>query len=139
MSNILSYLALVLFFQKITANSFFYFLVFHMERLVTALLWNMHEYRQTILFYVALWFFCGFLYRWIARKLFSGSVRGVKKNIQYFWRLERALIWVLLLLVTLTTSMSPWLLFFAGFCFFEAMFSRCGFYAAIGKNTCPLE
>lgn len=33
----------------------------------------------------------------------------------------------------------PKTIFFSGFAFFEAIFSWCGFYATIGKNTCPVE
>jgi len=39
----------------------------------------------------------------------------------------------------ITTTWSPILIFFSGFAFFEAIFSWCGFYAAMGKNTCPVE
>jgi hypothetical protein len=31
------------------------------------------------------------------------------------------------------------LIFFSGFALFEALFSWCGFYAALGKSTCPIE
>ncbi|MBE0478149.1 DUF2892 domain-containing protein [Candidatus Aerophobetes bacterium] len=33
---------------------------------------------------------------------------------------------------------NPVVLFFAGFCFFQAIWSWCGLYATIGKNTCPV-
>uniref|UniRef100_A0A7C4TJD9 DUF2892 domain-containing protein n=1 Tax=candidate division WWE3 bacterium TaxID=2053526 RepID=A0A7C4TJD9_UNCKA len=31
------------------------------------------------------------------------------------------------------------LFIFGLFCFFQATFSWCAFYALIGKNTCPIE
>jgi len=34
---------------------------------------------------------------------------------------------------------NPLLIFISGFCTFETIFSWCGFYAAIGKNSCPLN
>jgi len=94
-------------------------------------------HRQFIVLMVALGFLCWFVVRWWARKLFVWSVRGTKQNIQTYGRLLRGISWVLLLLVALVTDMNPWLLFFAWFCFFQAWFSRCGFYAAIGKSSCP--
>lgn len=80
------------------------------------------------------WFF----YRWILKKTFSGTIRWSSKNIKTTGRLLRWLAWIALFVVAITTSRSPWLLFFSWFCFFEAIFSRCGFYAAIGKSSCPL-
>ena len=41
-------------------------------------------------------------------------------------------------LLAITTTWSPILIFFSGFALFEAIFSWCGFYAAMGKNTCPV-
>jgi hypothetical protein len=84
-------------------------------------------------------FIVGFLYRAILKKFATHSPRGVAKNIGKPDRLLRAVIGLALLLWAITTSWSPILLFFSGFCLFEAIFSWCGFYAAIGKNTCPLE
>lgn len=64
---------------------------------------------------------------------------GVAQNIGKPDRLLRVAIGVGLLLWAITTTWSPILIFFSGFAFFEAIFSWCGFYAAIGKNTCPVE
>lgn len=91
-----------------------------------------------ILIMYALAFAFGFLYRFILKKFAKGSVRGVHKNIAKSDRLVRLVIAIGLLLWAITTSWSPWLLFFSGFALFEAIFSWCGFYAAIGKNSCPI-
>jgi len=73
----------------------------------------------------------------ILKKFATGEVRRVHKNIGKYDRALRLAIWLGLLLWAITTSWSPWLLFFSGFALFEALFSWCGFYAAIGKKTCP--
>jgi hypothetical protein len=84
-------------------------------------------------------FLFGFLYRTILKKFAKGSVRGVAQNISKPDRLLRLAIGVGLLLWAITTTWSPILIFFSGFAFFEAIFSWCGFYAALGRNTCPVE
>lgn len=83
-------------------------------------------------------FIAGFIYRSILKKFAKGTARGVHKNIGKGDRLIRLAIWLGLLLWAITTTWSPILLFFSGFTLFEAIFSWCGFYAAIGKNNCPL-
>ena len=87
---------------------------------------------------IALGFLFGFVYRAIL-KYFAGkqSIRGRTNNIGTSDRLLRALFGVGLLIWALLSA-SPLLFVFAGFCFFEALFSWCGFYAALGKSTCPL-
>ena len=92
-----------------------------------------------ILIMYILAFAFGFLYRFILKKVAKGSVRGVQKNIAKRDRLLRLAIAIGLLLWAITTSWNPWLLFFSGFALFEASFSWCGLYAALGKNTCPVE
>ncbi len=82
-------------------------------------------------------FIVGFIYRTILKKFAKNSPRGVARNIGKPDRLLRAVIGVALLLWAITTTWSPILIFFSGFAFFEAIFSWCGFYAAMGKNTCP--
>jgi len=82
-------------------------------------------------------FIFGFLYRFILKKFASSTARGVQKNIGKYDRAIRLAIALALLFLAVTTSWSPWLLFFSGFALFEAIFSWCGFYAALGKNTCP--
>ncbi len=84
-------------------------------------------------------FIIGFVYRYILKQATKGTVRGVHKNIGKNDRILRFVLGIVLLLWAITTTWSPILIFFSGFCFFEAIFSWCGFYAALGKNTCPIE
>lgn len=84
-------------------------------------------------------FIFGLVYRTVLRKMAKHSVRGVAMNIGKPDRLLRAAIGVALLAWAITTSWHPLILFFSGFAIFEAIFSWCGLYAALGKNTCPLE
>ncbi|MEN9582578.1 MAG: hypothetical protein RL641_532 [Candidatus Parcubacteria bacterium] len=84
-------------------------------------------------------FIVGFIYRAILKKFARRSAHGAPKNIGKKDRLIRVAIGVGLLLWAITTTWSPILVFFSGFAFFEAIFSWCGFYAAMGKNTCPVE
>lgn len=81
----------------------------------------------------------GFSYRALLKRFARGTVRGVEQNIGKPDRLLRFSLGVGLLLLAITTTWSPLLLFFSGFCFFEAAFSWCGFYAALGRSTCPIE
>jgi len=90
-----------------------------------------------ILIMYILAFVFGFLYRFALKKFAKGSLRGVHKNIGKHDRTVRFALWVGLLLLAITTSWNPLLLFFSGFALFEALFSWCGLYAALGKNTCP--
>lgn len=80
----------------------------------------------------------GLVYRFVLQRIAKGTVRGVHKNIGRSDRLLRLAIGVGLLLWAITTTWSPILIFFSGFALFEALFSWCGFYAALGKNTCPV-
>jgi hypothetical protein len=86
----------------------------------------------------ALAFIAGFIYRFIVKKFARTSARKVHKNIGKPDRLLRVTIGLGLFLWAVTTSWSPILFFFSGFAFFEAIFSWCGFYAALGKNTYPI-
>lgn len=83
-------------------------------------------------------FIFGFIYRALMKKFAANSTRGLTQNIGKGDRLVRLGLSIILLLWAITTSWSPWLIFFSGFTFFEAIFSWCGFYAAIGRSTCPL-
>lgn len=88
---------------------------------------------------VLLGFLFGFVYRLIHKKLSKISPAVKKgKNIGKSDRLLRALIAILCLAFGLY-SWSIILFFFAGFCFFEAIFSWCGLYAIMQKNTCPIS
>ena len=84
-------------------------------------------------------FIFGFIYRAILKKIARNTARGASKNINKKDRAIRVFIGLAILLLAITTTWSPWLLFFSGFSFFEAIFSWCGFYAVLGKNTCPTD
>ncbi len=82
----------------------------------------------------------GFAYRFLLKKLAKqSSVRKASRNIGTPDRLLRLLIGIGLLVLAITTTWSPILIFFSGFALFESFFSWCGFYAAIGRSTCPIE
>lgn len=84
-------------------------------------------------------FMVGFGYRIILKKLAKNKVRRSSKNIGKSDRLLRFAIAIGLLLWAITTTWNPLLLFLSGFTLFEAIFSWCGLYAALGKATCPLN
>lgn len=84
-------------------------------------------------------FVFGIAYRYIVRKFAKNNIRKMHKNIGLPDRFVRTAIGLFLLIFAITTSWSPILLFFSGFTFFEAIFSWCGLYAALGKDTCPLS
>ncbi len=91
---------------------------------------------------VALYFLAGLLglvYRVLWRHFAKGKAGRAHKNISRLDRLLRLAIGLGLLLLAITTSWSPLLIFLSGFCLWEAIFSWCLFYAALGKNTCPLN
>ncbi|MFH1089339.1 MAG: DUF2892 domain-containing protein [Candidatus Uhrbacteria bacterium] len=81
----------------------------------------------------------GLLYRLLLKRLAKNSPRGFHKNIGRPDRLFRLALSLGLLLLAITTTWNPLIIFFSGFTFFEAIFSWCGFYAALGKNTCPIN
>lgn len=83
-------------------------------------------------------FIVGFIYRLVLKQFAKGTARGLRKNIGSKDRWFRFVLGVGLFVWAVTTTWSPIVLFFSGFCFFEAIFSWCGFYAAMGKNTCTL-
>lgn len=91
-----------------------------------------------ILVMYLLGFIFGLIYRSILKKFAKSTARGANKNIKKSGRLIRLALSLGLLILAITTTWSPILLFFSGFALFEAIFSWCGFYAAIGKNSCPL-
>jgi hypothetical protein len=83
-------------------------------------------------------FIFGFVYRLLLKKFAKGTLRGLHKNIGKRDRWGRFALGLGLLVLAIVTTWNPILLFFSGFCFFEAIFSWCGLYAALGKNSCPL-
>ncbi len=80
----------------------------------------------------------GFAYRFIIKRVAKSTVRGVHKNIGRNDRLLRLAIGIGLLLWAILTTWSPILIFFSGFCIFESIFSWCGVYQLMGKNTCNI-
>lgn len=101
-------------------------------------LWTVFGAGYVVIMMVAAFVF-GFLYRLALKKFARGTPQARPRNIGMQDRLLRAGLGMLILIVAVTTSWSPWLLFFSGFCFFEAIFSWCGVYAALGKSTCPIN
>ena len=83
-------------------------------------------------------FVFGFIYRIIIKKFAKNSIRKRHKNIGTMDRLVRFGLAIGLFILAITTTRSPILLFLSGFTLFEAIFSWCGLYAALGKNSCPL-
>jgi hypothetical protein len=83
-------------------------------------------------------FAIGFIYKLLLRKFAKNPAHGATKNIGKKDRLIRALLGLILIVWAITTTWNPFLLFFSGFCFFEAIFSWCAVYSALGKNTCPI-
>jgi hypothetical protein len=83
-------------------------------------------------------FVFGFLYRLIMRRVAKGP-RAMGRNIGKSDRALRAVLGLALFILAVTTTWNPLLLFFAGFCLFESLFSWCGLYAALGKNSCPIR
>jgi len=92
-----------------------------------------------ILIVFVLAFIFGWIYRTLLKRFARNTTRGSSKNIGTNDRMVRALIGIILLLIAITTTWSPWLLFLSGLAFFEALFSWCGIYAALGKNTCRVN
>ena len=81
----------------------------------------------------------GLLYRAILKRFAKNSPRGATRNIGKSDRLLRLAIGAGLILWAITTTWNPLLIFFSGFALFEGIFSWCGLYAALGKNTCPIK
>lgn len=99
-----------------------------------------------VLFILA--FIAGFLFRFIMRKFKNTKILSTpldsskiqkNKNIGKMDRWLRVLIGVGLFVFAIMTTWSPVLIFFAGFCIFEGLFSWCAFYQMIGRNSCPIE
>lgn len=82
----------------------------------------------------------GFAYRAILKKALKSKPQCGSKNIGVGGRILRASLGIILLaLALISDTWQPVLLFFSGFCFFEALFSWCGFFALIGKRSCSIK
>lgn len=100
-----------------------------------------------IIFVYILALIAGLLYRFIFRKISRKVLKDapatdpyiVKKNIGIIDRIVRALLGIGLLYLAIMTTWGFLIIFISGVCLFEAIFSWCLFYSAIGRNTCPVE
>lgn len=89
-----------------------------------------------IVFMYALAFGAGFLYRAIIKKIHpNNSKYGVHKNIGKKNRELRLAIGTGLFIIAISTIWHPFLFFLSGLAFFEVVFSWCGIYSILGKNT----
>lgn len=82
--------------------------------------------------------FFALLYRALMKTFAAKKPHGAVHNIGKRDRIVRLVVGIALLAWAMLTGWNWWLVFFSGFCFFEAAFSWCGMYAALGKNTCPM-
>lgn len=87
-------------------------------------------------------FIFGFILKFIikyvqTRRAIAGVITKTK-NIGTRDRLVRLAIGLALLLVAMLTTWSPILIFVSGIVVFQAVFSWCFIYQAMGKNTCPV-
>lgn len=93
-----------------------------------------------VLAYILICYLVGFiggvLLRAILKIAAGNSPRGLGRNIGITDRVFRLTISVLLSVWAIATTWNPILFILSGFTLFEAIFSWCGFYAALGKNTC---
>jgi hypothetical protein len=83
-------------------------------------------------------FVFGLIYHLIQRRISRGKHRLIH-NIGKRDRWVRVLLAIFLLLWAICTTWNPIIIFLSGFVLFEAIFSWCGLYAAMGRNTCPIE
>ena len=93
--------------------------------------------------YLFIIFFSSFLFGMVYRrvlKLFKSKdiTKRARNNINTLDRLARLTFGLILLIWGLSTN-SSFLIFFSGFCFFEALFKWCGFNAILGRNTCDIS
>lgn len=84
-------------------------------------------------------FIFGFLYRFIVRKFANPGNGKVSKNINTRDHVFRFVLSVALLLIAITTTWNPIILFISGFCMFQGIFSWCAINQLMGKNTCLAE
>ena len=81
----------------------------------------------------------GWTIRLSVRRFSSDTSRNQSHNIGVIDRIVRVLLGVTLLGIAIMTTWSPWLLLFAGFCFFESIAGWCGLYAMWRRNTCTIR
>ncbi len=81
-------------------------------------------------------FIVGFIVRLIFKIINRNKINKVGKNINKKDRLIRAVLGIALLLIAITTTWNPILLFLSGFMIFQSVFPWCIVYQFMGKNTC---
>lgn len=91
-----------------------------------------------VVFSLLLGVLVAFVYRSVLKKFVKGGRIRAIKNIGKKDRYWRFGIGAALFVFGLFYSWSLLVFAAAGFCFFEAAFSWCGLYAAMGKNTCTV-
>ncbi len=72
-------------------------------------------------------------------KKMSPAQNNPPHNIGCKDRIIRLVLGIGLLALAINTTWNPVIIFLSGFCIFESLFSWCGFYSLIGRNTCPTE
>ncbi|HBM45978.1 MAG: hypothetical protein UT05_C0001G0045 [Parcubacteria group bacterium GW2011_GWF2_38_76] len=80
-------------------------------------------------------FIFGFILRIILSKIIKNQQDKVIKNINKEDRIIRASLGGVLFIFAIFTTWNPFLIFLAGFLFFEAIIGWCGIYLILGKNT----
>jgi len=91
------------------------------------------------IFVYALSFVFGYTYRFALKKFSSRNINGrAVKNINTRDRLIRLFLGIILLVLGIS-NWSLLILFFSGFCFYEAIVSWCGLNALLNKNSCSLS
>ncbi len=78
----------------------------------------------------------GLIYRAILKRYAKKSPHSAPRNINSTGRILRFLIGIGLLVLAITTTWNPLLIFFSGFSLFEAVMGWCALNAALGRNTC---
>ncbi len=81
----------------------------------------------------------GFIFRFVFYRFAKNSEQRTGKNIGTWDRVIRLLIGAGLLLLAISTTWNLILIFFSGLVLFEGIFSWCGVYALLGRNTGRLE
>jgi len=101
---------------------------------------NVYESKVGVFILVyTLSFVFGYTYKLVLKKFSSKNInRRSLKNINAQDRLIRLFLGIILLLLGLF-NWSPIILFFSGFCFYEALVSWCGFNALLNKNSCAVN
>jgi hypothetical protein len=87
---------------------------------------------------IVLSFVFGFVFSFVIRKFAKKKVRKNLTNIGTNDRLIRLGLAIAFFTISITTSWNGLLIFAAGFCLFEAVFSWCGLFAIMCKNTCSM-